>query len=285
MMKVSFMLKILTSIKVMLVGIVAQALLFPTVIHANNIDINTKVPGVLSVISYSKFTPVSYSTHGEGYEGDLLRAVAKLWGLEIKFYPESIYEGLWLLPSRDYTIADISMGGMSPSGYRIQQGALFSIGTVSFNQSLLVRKTDYQSGRIVSYQSFKKNNRKIGVVPGTTGELYAHLRAKENNLPCNIFVEYESESELLPALMNGKIDAIARGDIGNRYQESQNNKLITIAKKSFGETFAFAVNNTNQRLSNNLNQAIRQITNNGKITYSQWIKNHNVFLEQVHRLA
>lgn len=277
------MLKILTSVKVILVGVVVPALFFSTVIHANNI--HTKIPKVLSVISYSKFTPISYGTHGEGYEGDLLRAIAKLWGLNIKFYPESSYEGLWLLPSKDYTTADLSMGGMTPSAYRIKQGALFSIGTVSFNQSLLVRRADYESGKIVSYQSFKKNNRKIGVVPGTTGELYAHVRAKENNLSHNVFVAYQSEAELLPALMSGKIDAIARGDIGNSYQESKNHKLITIAKRSFGEHFAFAINNTNQALANNLNQAIRQITNNGNITYLQWLKNHNVFLEQVYRLT
>lgn len=263
-------------------GIIAQILFFSTVIHANNI--HTKVPGVLGVISYSEFTPISYGVHGEGYEGDLLRAVGELWGLKIKFYPESIYEKLWLLPSKDYTTADISMGGMTPSKYRVKQGALFSTGTVSFNQSLLVRKADYQSGQIVSYQSFRNNKRKIGVVPGTTGAHYAYLRAKENKVPLNVFVEYKSESELLPALLHGKIDAIARGEIGNNYQASKNNKLITIAKKNFGEHFAFAIDNTNQGLANNLNQAIRQITNKGKISYSQWLKNHNVFLDQAHRL-
>jgi len=234
--------------------------------------------------SYSEFTPISYGVNGEGYEGDLLRAIAKLWNMEIKFHPESTYEGLWRLPSKSYTIADISMGGMTPSNYRIKQDALFSIGTTSFDQSLLVRKKDYKSGLIVSYQSFKKSKFRIGVVPGTTGELYAQLRAKENNLSSNVFVQYASESELLPALMKGKIDAIARGEIGNKYQESTNKKLITIAKKSFGENFAFAIDNSNKILANTINQAIRQITNNGKITYLQWNRKHTVFLERVNQL-
>lgn len=273
-----------TSIKAIFAGIVIQALVFSTVTYATHLDIHTKVPGVLGVISYSKFTPISYGVEGQGYEGDLLRAVATLWGKEIKFYPESIYEGLWLLPSKDYNIADISMGGMTPSAYRMKQGALFSMETIPFNQSLLVRKTDYTSGRIVSYQSFKGSHLKIGVVPGTTGERYAHLRAKEYHLSRNVFVTYKSESDLLPALMSGKIDAIARGDIGNKYQESQNSALITIAQKSFGEHFAFAINNANPELKNNLDHAIKQITNNGQITYVQWLKNHNIFMERVHRL-
>lgn len=260
----------------------AGILFFSTVLHAANIS--TKIPGTLGVISYAEFTPISYGNNGKGYEGDLLRAIAKLWHLKIKFYPETIYEGLWLLPSKDYTTADISMGGMTPSKYRVKQGAVFSIGTLSFKQSLLVRKTDYKTGKIVSYHSFKKSNLKIGVVPGTTGEIYALLRAKEQHLPNNVFVEYKSESELLPALMKGEIDAIARGEIGNKYQESRNNKLITIAKKDFGENFAFAINHHNQGLANNLNQAIKKITNNGKISYALWLKNHNVFLERVRLL-
>ena len=264
--------------------LVIQALFLSAVTYANNIDITTKVPGVLNIISYSKFTPVSYGVNGEGYEGDLLRAIAKLWNIKIKFHPEPVYEGLWLLPSKSYSIADISMGGITPSSYRIKQGSLFSIGTTSFDQSLLVRKKDYKSGRLVSYQSFKKSNLKIGVVPGTTGALYARLRAKENNLSSDVIVEYASESELLPALMNGKIDAIARGEIGNKYQESKNRKLITIAKKSFGENFAFAIDNSNKLLASHLNKAIRQITNNGKITYLQWDKKHTIFLERVNQL-
>ena len=278
------MLKILRSIKRVTVGLVVQLLFLSAVTYAHNTDIKNKVPGVLNVISYSEFTPISYGVNGEGYEGDLLRAVAKLWNMKIKFHPESTYEGLWRLPSKSYTIADLSTGGMTPSDYRIKQGALFSIGTTSFDQSLLVRKEDYKSGLIVSYQSFKKNNLKIGVVPGTTGELYAHLRAKENNLSSNVFVQYASELELLPALLNGRIDAIARGEIGNKYQASKNKKLIAIAKKSFGENFAFAIDSSNKILANNLNQAIRQITNNGKIAYLQWDRKHTIFLDRVNQL-
>lgn len=257
--------------------------LLPALNFANAIDLKLKVPGVLNVISYSEFKPISYA-NGAGYEGDLLRAVAKLWHVQIKFHPEAIFEGLWRLPSQSYTIVDMSMGGMTPSIYRIKEGALFSTTTTSFKQSLLVRKKDYQSGRIISYQSFKNTNLKIGVVPGTTGEQYAHIRAKENQLPPKIFIQYANESDLLPALTSGTIDAIARGEIGNEYQAAKNQEFMVIDKKDFGEQFAFAVNKTNNRLHNEINRAIKKVTHHGKITYSQWLHNHNVFLEQVDKL-
>jgi ABC-type amino acid transport substrate-binding protein len=122
---------------------------------------------------------------------------------------------------------------------------------------------------------------KIGVVPGTTGEQYAHLRAREAKLPPQVFVQYPSESQLLPALLSGKIDAIARGEIGNEYQASMNKELVTIAKKDFHEGFAFAVDKSNKRLIVKLNEAINIITDKCKLTYAQWQKNHNVFMEQV----
>lgn len=245
--------------------------------------IKFKEPGVLDVISYSQFQPISYG-NGQGYEADLLRAIAQLWHVKIRFHPENIYDGVWRLPSRSYTRSDIAIGGFTPTVYRKKEGASFSMKTVNFEQSLLVRKKDYESGRILSYQSFKNTPMKIGVVPGTTGEQYAQLRAKNNGLSPEVLVQYESESQLLPALMSKKIDAIARGEIGNEYQAMQHKELITIAKQSFDEGFSFAIDKSNKILGYQVNQAIKTITDNGKITYSQWLKNHNVFLERTHEV-
>lgn len=251
--------------------------------YAKQPDITTKIPGVLNVIAYSEFKPISYA-NGEGYEGDLLKAVAKLWGIKIKFYPEAFYDGIWRLPSKPYTIADISMGGITPTASRIKEGSSFTAATTCFSQSLLIRKADYQSGRIVSYGSFRNYHLKIGVVPGTTGERYAHVRAKEFNVPSQALVQYPSESELLQALVKGKIDAIARGEIGNEYQEKLNSNLVVIEKKNFNECFTFATDKSNKKLSKNLNKAIMQLTNNGKITYSQWKSNPRIFNERLQQI-
>jgi ABC-type amino acid transport substrate-binding protein len=207
-----------------------------------------------------------------------------LWQVDIRFFPEHIYEGIWRLPSRPYTLCDVSAGGMSPTPARLAEDAQFSTITTLFNQSLLVRKSDFTSGRIVSYRSFKNTPMKIGVVPGTTGEKYAYARAKENDLPMTIFVQYASESELLPALLNHKIDGIARGEIGNQYQASVDNNLITIAKKKCNEGFAFGVDKSNSSLVLHLNQAIHDITTNGAITYDDWLNNHAVFSHRAKQL-
>lgn len=239
-----------------------------------------KEAGCLGVCSYSQFKPVSHAD-GEGYEADLLRAVAKSWGVGIKFYPEPIYEGLWRLPSRDYTLCDVSAGGMTETKERVQETAMFSVGSTAFDQSLLVRRKDYESGKITSYASFENPDLRIGVVPGTTGAKYAFLRAHEARLPRAVFTEMKDETELLAALKLGKIDAIARGEHGNEYQASLDESLVTIAKRGFDETFRYSVDVSNKALGLELNRAIMRITQDGKIGYKDWLNSPDVFMNQV----
>lgn len=236
-----------------------------------------KTPNVLAVCSYSEFRPVSYG-QGKGYEADMLRAIAKLWGVKIKFYAESTYEGIWRLPSRVYNLCDISIGGISPTEARRQQAAVFSIPTMHFKQSLLVRAKDFTNGFLRSYEDFKNSHRKIGVVPATTGEEFAYQRAKAAGLSSSVIVHYASESQLLPALKRGDIDAIARGEVGNEYQASIDSDVVVIAKKDFGEGFSFVVNPAKPELLSALNSAINTVTQAGKIGFSAWLKNHDVFL-------
>lgn len=247
-------------------------------VWASNYDHLLKEPGTLNVCSYDAFTPVSYG-NGQGFEADLLKAIAKSWGVKIKFFPESIYEGIWRLPSRTYTKCDVAIGGFSPFEYRIKEGTAFSIPTSSYKQSLLVRKKDYESGRVTSYKSFKNTSMKIGILPGSSGEIFAQEIAHEINLPDSVFIRYPSESALLNALYSGKIDAFARGDVGNDYQAGLHKDLVTIARRDFKETFTFALAKSNPMLVNALNNAILKITHQNKIKYSDWLNDNNIFMK------
>lgn len=247
---------------------------------ASNYDHLLKEPGVLNVCSHDGFRPISYG-NGQGFEADILKAIARTWDVKIKFYPESFYDGSWRFPSRMYTKCDVAIGGYTPLQYRINEGVGFSIPTVAFKQSLLVRKKDYESGRITSYESFKNTSMKIGVVPGTSGEMFARVIAKEKNLLPDIFVGYPTELGLLAMLRNGEIDAIARGEIGNDYQVSLHKDLMTIARRDFKEKFAFALSRTNPELIKAMNAAILKVTHDNKIQYSDWLKNNNIFIEKL----
>lgn len=230
--------------------------------------------GVITVCSYTQFAPISYG-HGEGYEADMLRAIADQWRVGIEFIPVEQFDGIWLTPSR--LGCDIAIGGITPTQERKDQGAVFSPTTASFAQSLLVRRADYDSGKIINYGSFVGTKMIIGVVPGTTGESFAWQRAAEAGLPRSVFRQYEGEDELLVALKRGEIDAIARGEVGNRYQQGLDAELLTIDLRDFGEGFAMSLDPANVDLQKQFAEALASITQGGTAGFRQWAADHGVF--------
>lgn len=235
-------------------------------------------PGTLTVCAYAHFTPISYGV-GEGYEADLVRAVARQWNVKPNFLPINQFDGIWLTPVGPEPGCDLAIGGISPTPERLSQGAVFGPGTASFAQSLLVRKTDLDNGKVTGYGSFAGTDMLIGVVPGTTGESYARQRAAEAALPGSVFREYPSEDELLPALRSGAIDAIARGEIGNRYQQTLDPTLVTIDLRDFGESFAMALDPSNTILPGALGDALDVVREGGTIGYTDWLNDPRVFGE------
>lgn len=229
-------------------------------------------PKILQICSYEEFEPVIYD-HGKGFEGDILRAIAKYWDVKISFTTNAQYENIWEKPEKEGF--DIAAGGISPQKDR-KTHAIYSLPTASYSQSLLIRKADFLSGNITGYESFKENLY-IGVVKGSAGEKYGHIRAKEVGVDNQIFKQYKSESELLPALLEKEIAAIARGDIGNEYQAAKNKELITIAHKNFDEQFCFAVDAERKKFLLQLNKAIKIVTHSGRLSYKEWIKNRRIF--------
>ncbi|MCL1078879.1 transporter substrate-binding domain-containing protein [Parashewanella spongiae] len=213
-------------------------------------DMPTKRPGKLTVCSYSQFKPITYGV-GKGFEADYMRHIAQSLDLKIDFFPEEIYEQLWSMPSKAYTLCDVSIGGFSVTQTRQEQGAIFSLPSARFSQSLLIRNSD--ADEFESYADF--NHKRIGVVPGTTGKTFAVQRAQEAGLDVSsVIVDYADETTLLTALESHEIDAIGRGEIGNDCQVRENPYFSTILKRDFGESFSFVVNN--DVLLENINHVI-----------------------------
>lgn len=117
----------------------------------------------------------------------------------------------------------------------------------------------------------------IVVVPGTTGETFAWLRGKEVGLPGSVFRQYPGENELLLALKSGEIDAIARGEIGNRYRQGLNHSVLTIDLRDFGEDFAMSIDPTNVDLQKHLAEALKLATKDGALDFRQWSDNPSIF--------
>ena len=92
------------------------------------------------------------------------------------------------------------------------------------------------------------------------------------------------ERELLDALADGTIDAVARGEIGNSDAASiADGDFVVTGIDPVSEFGGFTVAADNADLLQCLNDKIRWLTNGGRIGYAQWRRNPQVFLEQAAR--
>lgn len=229
-------------------------------------DINRYLiqPGVLQIATLDNFVPMIFQdehNNWQGYEVDILTAIANQLHLKLAFavYP---YEGIWTLPKQKK--ADIAAAGISITEQRIRDGAAFTEPYLAIKQSLLVKKE--QEAEINSLEDTA--NKKVGIVPGTTGAAYASKHAPEGA----DLKKFNNEQEMLQALERDRIDAIARGEPGNRFQVKQHPEYTLTGIAGQAERFAFAIADTNQPLLNILNYHIQQLQKSDTLQqfYKRW---------------
>ncbi|MDE0638725.1 MAG: transporter substrate-binding domain-containing protein [Candidatus Poribacteria bacterium] len=107
-----------------------------------------------------------------------------------------------------------------------------------------------------------------------------HLYPPAEKMPQVIYLGSEvGESELLEALADGRIDAIARGEIGNRdATAASDGEFVVTALDEQVEYGGFTVALTDAELLAYLNWWIDYLTDSGNIGYAEWSQDHNVFM-------
>ncbi len=93
--------------------------------------------------------------------------------------------------------------------------------------------------------------------------------------------EEAGEVELLDALADGSIDAVARGEIGNLNAAHASGGAFTVtALDDQVEYGGFSVDLADGELISCLNETIDFLTDGRSIGYSQWLENPSVFMER-----
>lgn len=220
--------------------------------------------GTLQIATLANFVPLIFQNERgqwQGFEVDLLTHIAKNLGLTLQFqvFP---YEGIWTLPKKRQ--CDIAAAGISIMEARIKQGAAFTEPYLFIKQSLLVKQE--QQEEIKNLDDLQ--NKTVGIVPGTTGAENALKHAPESAK----IKTFANENEMLNAFERDQIDAISRGEPGNRYQAKQNRDYVITGLSGGEEQFALAVADDNPVLLNILNQQIQQLKNTKVIEtiYRKW---------------
>ena len=89
------------------------------------------------------------------------------------------------------------------------------------------------------------------------------------------------EVELLEALADGRIDALARGEIGNRDAAYESSAAFAVtALDSEFEQGGFTLDVEDADLLSCLDEKINYLTDDGRIGYSEWREDSSVFMRR-----
>ncbi len=108
------------------------------------------------------------------------------------------------------------------------------------------------------------------------------LHPPSDTMPQVIYLGDElGEIELLEALQDGRIDALARGEIGNRdASHATNSQFVVTALDDAVERGGFTLSVDDADLLSCLNEKIDYLTDNRNIGYAEWRADSSVFIRR-----
>jgi polar amino acid transport system substrate-binding protein len=223
--------------------------------------VKTIEAGKLIVGSDTSFPPFE-SMNGdkaEGFDVELVAAIAKAAGLESKFQTEGF----------DTLIPTLKAGGkfdMIASAMTItderKKEIAFSDPYIDSNQSIAVRK-DF---KYTDESSLK--GKKVGAQAGTTGLDWA-----KENLKGATIVEFKTATDALSALQAGNVDAVVNDLPVTAFLVKDPAKGLVIAKEiPTGEQYGFGISQDNPELLKAINDGLAKVKASGEYDtiYAKW---------------
>ncbi len=218
--------------------------------------------GTLTVGSDTTFPPMESmnGTVAEGFDVDLMAAIAEKMGLEMVFKTE-IFDTL--IPSLQAGGKfDIIASSMTITDER-KDMIDFSDPYIDSNQSIAVMKS---SGLATQADMAGK---KIGVQSGTTGEAWA-----TENLTDSTLTPFDTTTKAFSALQAGIVDAVVNDLPVSAYlvKTDSAQSMVLIEEIPTGEQYGFGVAKTNPALLAAVNQALTDLKADGTYDtiYEKW---------------
>ena len=121
-----------------------------------------------------------------------------------------------------------------------------------------------------------------GASPGLAGR--RQLRPASAEQPTVAY--YPDDTAMIEALAAGRIDAVARGEIGNRAEARSHGKAFAVtALDGRAETGGFALAAGDAALAACLDRWIDRLTDGGRIGFREWFDDPSVFMRRARQAA
>ncbi len=214
--------------------------------------------GKLTVVASIDFPPFENLVDGqpEGFDVDLMTAIAEKMGLEVNYLPTMKFDALVPAIAAGGT-ADVACAGITITPDR-EQEVDFSDPICDTNQCIVVpADSDIADETDLA-------GRRIGGQSGTTGIDWA----RENVPDAADVVTFDEYTAVLAALQSGQVEAVVMDKpvadyyILNAYQDCKVVKEIPT-----GEQYGIAVSKDNPNLTAAINDALQQLKDDG--TYAE----------------
>jgi polar amino acid transport system substrate-binding protein len=221
-------------------------------------------PGELSVGSDLDYPPMEQlnGSTPEGFDVDLMTAIAQEMGLKINYLPPQKFDALTALVNAGKF--DVIASSMTINDER-KKVILFSDPYFDSNQSIAMK----EGSKYTSPADLK--GKKIGVQSGTTGEQWA----TENLKPAGAtIVPFSKTSEAFAALQAGNVVAVVNDlPVTAQIVKDASKKLTIVKQIPTGEQYGFGVAMANPELAAAINEALKKVKDSGeyKAIYEKWI--------------
>lgn len=224
-------------------------------------DFKLVTPGTLTVGSDTAFPPFESmnGTTAEGFDVDLITAIAKKIGLEAVIKTEVFDTVIPTLKAGGKF--DVVASAMTITDERKQE-IDFTDPYIDSNQSIAVKK-----GSTIKSEA-DLTGKKVGVQSGTTGEAWA-----KENLTGATTVPFKTATEAFAALQAGNVDAVVNDLPVTAFLVKDPARGLEIVKEvATGEQYGFAVSKENTALLAAMNQALAGLKSDGTYDqiYSKW---------------
>lgn len=224
--------------------------------------IASAAPAVLNVGSDTAFAPFEFQGEGMEYEGfdiDLIKAVGRVMGSEVKVQGLN-FDGL--IPALDAGSIDCAISAMTITAERAQN-VNFSAPYYRSGLSIVARIDD---NSITGFGDLK--GKRIAVQIGTTGA----DKAKE--VPGAIIREFNTAPEAFLELQAKGVDAVINDLPVNEYYVAimgdKSAKLV--GEPLTSEEYGIAIAKRNSQLTEEINAALQQLKDSGEYAaiYMKW---------------
>ena len=215
-------------------------------------SVKTVQEGKLIMCTNAEFPPYEFHDANEivGIDVDICRAVAEKLGLELVI-EDIAFDSI--IPEVTSGKADLGAAGMTVTEDR-KQNVDFSDTYAHASQVIIVK----EDSEVKGFDDLK--GKKVGVQQGTTGDIYV-----TDDLGDEAVERYAKGMEAVQALSQTKIDAvIIDGEPAKQYVKEVSG--LKILDESYtDEDYAIAVKKGNTELVNAINEALKELKEEGKL--------------------